>query len=105
MKLKGPRRGFSRRYKKSKIFEKQLMCLGTNANGLNTKRDSFYHIVNYLKPSVVTVQETKFSCYRTLKIPGYEIFEILRVDKSGGGLLTAIHTDLNPVLISSDEDS
>ena len=36
-----------------------------------------------------------------LKIPGYQNFEKLRNGKSGGGLLTSITEDLNPVLINS----
>ena len=40
----------------------------------------------------------------TLKIPGYQTFERIRNGKSGGGLLTSIIDDLNPVLIYTAGD-
>ena len=37
----------------------------------------------------------------SLKIPGYQVFEKTRHTKGGGGLLTAVDEDLEPVLIST----
>ena len=37
----------------------------------------------------------------SLKIPGYQVFEKTRNTKGGGGLLTAVDEDLEPVLIST----
>ena len=78
--------------------------MGTNSGGLNTKKESLFSLVNQFSPSIITIQETKFNFYGTIKIPGYEIFENLRKEKQGGGLLTAVDLDLNPVLITSNED-
>ena len=51
------------------------------------------------------IQETMFSYYGLLKIPGYQIFENLRdPGKGGGGLLTAVLCSLDPVLIASHDD-
>ena len=36
-----------------------------------------------------------------VKLPGYQLFEKIRESKGGGGLLTCVDKDLNPVLISS----
>ena len=46
---------------------------------------------------MINIQETKFQKIRTLKLPGY-----LTLKKSGGGLLTAVHEDLEPVLVTEE---
>ena len=94
------RRSFSRKYKLGGGSKtNNLVCIGTNSNGLNTKRESLCNLVNTLNPSIVTIQETKFMLYRTLKLNGFEIFENLRDDRMGGGLLTAVRVDLQPLLV------
>ena len=98
------RRSYSRLSSNYRNKHKQLTLIGTNSAGLNSKRESLFHLVNTLNPSVITIQETKFNHYRTLKIPDYEIFEQLRGDKMGGGLFTAILVKLNPHLISTSCD-
>ena len=35
----------------------------------------------------------------------YVVFEFLRKDKGGGGLLTAVHKNLQPVSVSDDTDT
>ena len=50
------------------------------------------------------VQETKFSQYRTLSIPGFEVFECLRKDQQGGGLLIAALLYLDPVEVTRNEE-
>ena len=101
------RRGYGNknRNKNNKEKNKQLSIVGTNSAGLNSKKESFFSIINIIKPSIITVQETKHSKFRTLKIPGYQTFERIRNGKSGGGLLTSIINDLNPVLIFSANDN
>ena len=69
------RRSYSRLSSNYRNKHKQLTLIGTNSAGLNSKRESLFHLVNTLNPSVITIQETKFNHYRTLKIPDYEIFE------------------------------
>ena len=99
------RRGYGRKTRKwNHLRNHNLSAIGTNSDGLNTKRESLFYLVNKLWPSIITIQETKFTHYGTLKIPGYEVFENLRVDKKDVGLLTAILSDLNPAIIDSDID-
>ena len=50
-------------------------------------------------PCVCMLQETKLSRVGQIKIPSYQIFEVIRQDKEGGSLLTAVHENLNPVFI------
>ena len=45
------------------------------------------------------MQETKTGKAGLIKIQGYQIFEQVRKDNKGGGLLTAVDHDLPPVLI------
>ena len=42
--------------------------------------------------------------WHQIKLDDYIIFEYLRKDKGGGGLLTAVHKSLKPVSISEDDD-
>ena len=78
---------------------KNLTKVGTNSAGLSSKMESFFNLINFFNPRIVTVQETKHTKMRKLKIPGYQTFERLRNGKSGGGLLTSIIEELDPVLI------
>ena len=95
------RRGYGRKNRKHKCENKlELSLVGTNSAGLNTKRESFFHLVNTVKPSLITLQETKVSARGTIKLPGYQCFEHIRANKGGGGLLTAALHDLNPTLIT-----
>ena len=97
------RRGYGRKKAKFNVKSQTLTVVGTNAGGLNLKRESLFSLINQLRPSIITIQETKFMFYGSLKIPGYEIFENLRKDNMGGGLLTAALVDLNPVVITDNE--
>ena len=60
--------------------------------------------MNTCKPSIVTLQETKVRKSGRLKLKGYQIFEKVRKDGIGGGLLTAADENLNPVLISTGKE-
>ena len=57
-----------------------------------------------MKPSIITIQETKLRKPGQIRIPGYQNFERVRTGTKGGGLLTSILEDLNPVLISTGKD-
>ena len=81
-----------------------LSLIGTNSAGLTSKKESFFSILNKYKPSILTIQETKHKKAGMLKIPGYQTFEKVRTHKGGGGLLTAVVEDLNPVVISNCKD-
>ena len=100
----GTKRGYGRRKndmrkrKCSKWLE--LSILGTNANGIQAKRESLMSTINTFQPSVITLQETKLRKLGTFRIPGYQVFEKVR-SGFGGGLLTAVDEKLLPVLIST----
>ena len=53
--------------------------MGNNANGLRNKLESLQNNVAILKPSVITIQETRLLKRGMIVLPGYQIFE-----KSGG---------------------
>ena len=75
------------------------MVIGINCNGLSGKRDSLTAILEILRPSVFLTQETTFMKKGLFKVKDYEIFESIR--KTGGGsILTGVHCNLNPVMIS-----
>ena len=78
--------------------------IGSNANGLLGKQESLKNNINFFKPSIVTVQETKLKKLGSIRLKGYQIFEKLRAGGLGGGLLTAVDEDLEPVLISNEKD-
>ena len=61
--------------------------LGNNANGIRGKIDSLKNVLNLFFPSCVTIQESKLG--KPITIPGYKSYFNDRVDKSGGGLITA----------------
>ena len=52
----------------------------------------------------MTLQETKARKLGSIHVEGYQIFENIRVGGNGGGLLTAVDQNLNPVLISTGRD-
>ena len=92
-----------RKFKKGNKDVK-LCLLGTNANGILGKQESFKNTINNFKPSIITVQETKLTRMGQIKLKGYQIFEKLRSSGKGGGLFTAVDEDLFPVLVSTGED-
>ena len=75
--------------------------MGNKANGSKGKYDSFMNAVKVLKPSCITVQETKLRSKKFV-IPGYQVFLKNRLG-FGGGLLTAVDKNLSPVLVSSPD--
>ena len=54
------RRGYNKSKKRGLVNDNILFnIIGTNAGGLNLKKESFFQVVSKFNPSVVTVQETK----------------------------------------------
>ena len=88
-----------------KYIQKEFTVIGTNANGILSKKDSLFQIINHLKPSVICLQETKLKRKGILKIQDYEIFENIRSNNNGGSLMTAVFNNLEPVLISEDNEA
>ena len=74
----------------------QFSIVGCNSAGLKAKIDSLNHMVKTLNyPSCITIQESKLPKKGMINMKGYEIFEKTR-NVHGGGLLTAIDSNLNP---------
>ena len=79
--------------------DQSLTIIGINCNGLSGKRDSLMANIEILKPSVFCVQETTFMKRGLFRVKDYEIFESIR-PTGGGSILTGVHCNLDPVLIS-----
>ena len=100
--------GKTRRGLKKRSYNKdqsKLSIFGNNCDGIKNKVESLKVNVTSFSPSIVTLQETKLKSKNSFKIPGYQFFERLRCQKDGGGLLTAIDENLDPVLVFSNEGS
>lgn len=61
---------------------------------------SFKKLLTELKPSVFFIQESKINEEGKLKFQNYELFEMVREGKEGGGLLIGCIPELKPVLAS-----
>ena len=81
-----------------------MNILGNNAAGILNKLESFKRNVDKFQPSVYFVQETKCRRKNKLKHPDYVIFEHVRKNSAGGGLLTAVHKNLKPVSVSDETE-
>ena len=82
-----------------------LTIIGNNCAGLKAKLFSFRNLVNVQKPAVVMVQETKLYRKGTIQLENFCIFEKLRDNNEGGGLMTIIHENLQPALIQTQNSS
>ena len=82
-----------------------MNLVGNNAAGILNKLKSLEMNLKTFKPSLYFVQETK--CRRKNKVshPDYIIFEHIRKNCGGGGLLTAVHKNLKPVSVSDEDDT
>ena len=99
---RGGVRGAKRRRKKVKPNDiLKFSIMGSNSAGLKSKLDSLVQNIQvFNNPSCITLQETKLRQCGTVKLNNYQIFEKVRSGQ-GGGLLTAINQNLNPVLIEA----
>ena len=97
--IKKTRRGI----KKREQLTEKLLIIGTNANGLQSKKNSFSNLLANYQPQVAMVQETKMKRQGQIAIQGYELLEKLRQDKDGGGLMIGFRTDIEgvPVVVSN----
>ena len=93
------------RLKKGKNKLLSFSLLGSNSNGLKAKIDSLQNNINtFSRPSCIVLQETKLFKSGSMSLPGYQIFQLNRMGRLGGGLLTAIDDSLQPVLVSAGDD-
>ena len=95
------RRGGKKHKSNKKV---KFSLLGSNSAGLRAKRESLEAIIGILKqPSCITIQETKLPKKANFKLANYQVFQKNR-NSSGGGLLTAVDPNLNPMLITSKNE-
>ena len=95
-----------RKNKKSKI-KSSLCFVGTNSAGLSSKLESFDALLHSVNPSVFFIQETKFKQQgkiKTQQSKKYQIFEMNRKEKAGGGLAIGALEEVKPVWISEGDD-
>ena len=89
---------------KKKFKNEKFSIMGTNAAGLKAKRDSLLSNIEFFNfPSCITIQESKLRNCGNFKLDKYQVFEKRR-EGGGGGLLTAIDHNLDPVLIQSEDE-
>ena len=79
-----------------------MNILGSNSAGLLNKKESFFRNISLFDPSVYFIQESKVPHKGKVKHSDYVIFERVRKIGGGGGLLTAVHKNLNPVSVGDE---
>ena len=84
--------------------ENNMYILGANSAGLFNKLESLRRNVSLFSPGVIFIQESKARKKNKLKLDDYTVFEHIRKNSGGGGLLTAVHSSLKPVSISNDDE-
>ena len=75
-----------------------------NAAGLKSKLLTFKNVLFELQPLVFFIEETKFKTSGKFKIDNYDIFELTRSDREGGGLALGCLKSLNPVWVREGDD-
>ena len=78
--------------------------MGVNSAGLKSKIKTFKKVLLNLQPSVFFVQESKYKTIGKLKIENYIIFELVRQNKEGGGLVLGCEKELQPVWLREGDD-
>ena len=94
-----------KRKSKTRNDVQPMNILGNNSPGLLNKLKSFDRNINKFQPGVFFVQESKCARKNKVKHPDYVMFEHVRKNSGGGGLLTAVHKNLKPVSISEETDT
>ena len=74
-------------------------------SGLQSKKDSFFNLMNSFTPGVAMFQETKLYKKGQITLKNYCSFESIREQGQGGGLLTMVHENFDPVLIPIQNSS
>ena len=79
-----------------------MFILGSNSAGLMNKKESFQRNISLFEPAAYFIQESKVSKKNKIVVNDYAIFEHIRNNTAGGGLLTAVHNSLNPISVSEE---
>ena len=82
----------------------KMTFIGANAAGLKNKKDSYLRLVKHFNPGAFFVQETKVRRKKCFEVDGYDSFEFIRTNSSGGGLLTLVHKSLDPVEVATESE-
>ena len=82
----------------------KLGVIGCNAAGLKQKMQSLSAKVRRFMPGCIFIQETKLYKKGQIKMEEYQIFEQVRSNSKGGGLLLAVYETFDPVLIFEGTD-
>ena len=90
--------------KSKKSFSKNMRFLGVNSAGLRPKLMTFKKVLRELQPSVFFVEETKYKDVGKLKLPNYEVFELVRQGRDGGGLALGCQRELQPAWVREGDD-
>ena len=90
--------------KNQEFKDKSMFILGANAAGLINKKESFLQNISLFNPGVFFIQESKARIKNKIALNDYTIFEVIRKNLGGGGLLTAVHKSLKPVSINTDDE-
>ena len=96
-----------KRQNQRKCINSEMCFMGFNAAGLSSKFASFNELLKTVKPTVFFAQETKLRTKGKISTEyskNYQIYELNRKNKSGGGLaIGAIH-GVGHVQISEGDD-
>ena len=99
------RRGL--RKSKNRKCNQKLKLIGFNSAGLSSKLSSLDHILSAIQPSIFFIQETKMRRQGRIKTKTsekYQVFELIRKEKQGGGLAIGVVNDLDPVWVGEGDD-
>ena len=94
----------NRRKRKGQIksYEQNMIFMSCNASSIKSKLFSLEKIVNDLKISFFCLQETHLKKEGSIKFRNsnnYQIYELVRKNKAGGGLALGVLNELNPCWI------
>ena len=81
-----------------------MNIIGCNSAGLLNKMESLKRNIQIFNPGVIFIQESKTKRKDKVKLGNYVIFERIRKTCGGGGLLTGVHKNLEPVRVGDDSD-
>ena len=85
-------------------YEKNLRLVGMNAAGLKSKFSTFKKVIMDLQPSIFFIQETKYKTVGRFEIENFQIFELVRKNREGGGLALGCLKELKPVWLREGND-
>ena len=76
--------------------------IGNNSAGLTGKVNSLKRLIEVFHPGIIMLQETKIKKSENIKLKDFTIFEKTRENNGGGGLMTIVHENMQPILIPDE---